>query len=575
MTTDAKPRIKITYATLARRQRGAPRAVRGGRRPGPGRARRRTTATSSAAPGATATATFEDRSPIDGHPSLGHVRDGHRGRRRRRRRGRPRRPARPGPRTPWQERLAILRRAADAHQRAPDGRTRALMAIEVGKNRLEALGEVEEAADLIRYYAQTAEDNAVLRPPDGQPRRRDRPHPLGPAAARRVRGHQPVQLPDGALARARPARALVAGNTVVLKPSTRVAAVGGQAHRGATSTPASRTASSTWSWARARRSARSSRTTPASTASSSPARSRSACGCSTPSAGPSRGRASSRWAARTRRSSRATPTSTRRPRGSCARRSASAARSARPTRGSTSSGRSTTSWSACSSRRPRRSPSATRSSGPNWLGPVINQRAVDRHQNAVAEARRDGTVFIGGERLSDGDLARGFYVEPTVVGGLPASHRLFRDELFVPFTAVARRRLARRGDRPSPTTRSYGLTAGVYSEDQAEVDRFLDRIEAGVVYVNRRAGATTGAWPGIQAFGGWKGSGSTGKAGAGDVLRRAVPARAVPDRRRLSPSTGPRRLDADDSVAAGSLRREQRGVGRPEERPAVGLVAEA
>ena len=59
----------------------------------------------------------------------------------------------------------------------------------------------------------------------------------------------------------------------------------------------------------------------------------------------------------------------------------------------------------------------------------------------------------------------------------------------------------------------YGLTAGVYSNDQAEVQRFLDEIEAGVLYVNRRAGATTGAWPGVQAFGGWKGSGSTGKAG--------------------------------------------------------------
>ena len=84
----------------------------------------------------------------------------------------------------------------------------------------------------------------------------------------------------------------------------------------------------------------------------------------------------------------------------------------------------------------------------NWLGPVIDQRAVDRHQAAVAEARRDGSVFTGGERLSDGDLARGFYVEPTVVGGLPASHRLFRDELFVPFTAVARGGLVRRGPHP-------------------------------------------------------------------------------------------------------------------------------
>ena len=47
------------------------------------------------------------------------------------------------------------------------------------------------------------------------------------------------------------------------------------------------------------------------------------------------------------------------------------------------------------------------------------------------------------------------------------------------------------------------------------VDRFLDRIEAGVVYVNRKAGATTGAWPGVQSFCGWKASGSTGKGGCG------------------------------------------------------------
>ena len=146
-----------------------------------------------------------------------------------------------------------------------------------------------------------------------------------------------------------------------------------------------------------------------------------------------------------------------------------------------------------------------------FFGPVIDQAAVDRHQQAVAEARRDGTVFTGGERLTDGALARGFYVEPTVVG-LPASHRLFRDELFAPFVAVAKI-----GSLDEAITLAndnvYGLTAGVYSEDPAEVDRFLEEIHAGVLYVNRRAGATTGAWPGVQAFGGWKGSGSTGKSG--------------------------------------------------------------
>jgi 1-pyrroline-5-carboxylate dehydrogenase len=148
----------------------------------------------------------------------------------------------------------------------------------------------------------------------------------------------------------------------------------------------------------------------------------------------------------------------------------------------------------------------------NWMGPVIDQRAVARHQIAVGEARRDGTVFTGGEHLTDGDLGRGFYVEPTVVGNLPTSHRLFQDELFAPFTAVAAvdsldEALALANDSV------LGLTAGVYSEDPAEVQQFLDNAQAGVLYVNRRAGATTGAWPGVQAFGGWKGSGSTGKAG--------------------------------------------------------------
>ena len=108
-------------------------------------------------------------------------------------------------------------------------------------------------------------------------------------------------------------------------------------------------------------------------------------------------------------------------------------------------------------------------------------------------------------------MGRGFYVEPTVVG-LPASHRLFQDELFAPFTAVAAvdsldEALALANDN------TYGQTAGVYSEEPAEVQQFLEEIHAGVLDVTRRAGATTGAWPGVQAFGGWKGSGSTGKSG--------------------------------------------------------------
>jgi 1-pyrroline-5-carboxylate dehydrogenase len=148
----------------------------------------------------------------------------------------------------------------------------------------------------------------------------------------------------------------------------------------------------------------------------------------------------------------------------------------------------------------------------NWMGPVINQRALDRFRTAVDEAKADGaTIEVGGEVLAD---ERGYFPTPTVVTGLPLEHRLFRDELFVPFLVVGEVDSLEQALEQANGT-AYGLTAGIFSEDEAEVDRFLRAIEAGVVYVNRRAGATTGAWPGIQSFGGWKGSGSSGKGGLG------------------------------------------------------------
>ncbi|HET9540225.1 MAG TPA: aldehyde dehydrogenase family protein, partial [Candidatus Limnocylindria bacterium] len=151
----------------------------------------------------------------------------------------------------------------------------------------------------------------------------------------------------------------------------------------------------------------------------------------------------------------------------------------------------------------------------NWMGPVINERSLAKFTTAVDEAKRDGgTIEAGGEVLAEPGTERGYFPTPTVVTGLPLSHRLFRDELFVPFLVVGEvdsldQALAEANDTP------YGLTAGIFSQDDDEIRRFLDTIQAGVVYVNRRAGATTGAWPGIQSFGGWKGSGSSGKSGLG------------------------------------------------------------
>jgi 1-pyrroline-5-carboxylate dehydrogenase len=150
-----------------------------------------------------------------------------------------------------------------------------------------------------------------------------------------------------------------------------------------------------------------------------------------------------------------------------------------------------------------------------WMGPVINERALSKFTGAVEEARRDGgTIEVGGDVLRDEGTERGYFPTPTVVTGLPLSHRLFHDELFVPFVVVGEVDSLDQALTEANAT-PYGLTAGIFSHDDAEIRRFLDAIQAGVVYVNRRAGATTGAWPGIQSFGGWKGSGSSGKSGLG------------------------------------------------------------
>jgi 1-pyrroline-5-carboxylate dehydrogenase len=148
-----------------------------------------------------------------------------------------------------------------------------------------------------------------------------------------------------------------------------------------------------------------------------------------------------------------------------------------------------------------------------YVGPVIDERAVRRYEEAVKSAE-GGNIRVGGERLSGELFDRGTYVAPTVVDNLPPDHELFKRELFLPFVVVAPvKNFDEAIDLANDT--EYGLTAGIFSEDREEIRNFFDRIEAGVVYANRKGGATTGAWPGCQSFAGWKASGSTGKGGLG------------------------------------------------------------
>ncbi len=145
-----------------------------------------------------------------------------------------------------------------------------------------------------------------------------------------------------------------------------------------------------------------------------------------------------------------------------------------------------------------------------FMGPLINEDACDKFERYAALARSDGQVLAGGNRLADCELARGYFVEPTIVEGLPEDHALVKEELFVPLLHLARVATLDEAMAKANDTK-YGLTAGFYGEDEQEITWFFEHIEAGTTYANRAGGATTGAWPGVQPFGGWKGSGSTGK----------------------------------------------------------------
>jgi 1-pyrroline-5-carboxylate dehydrogenase len=145
-----------------------------------------------------------------------------------------------------------------------------------------------------------------------------------------------------------------------------------------------------------------------------------------------------------------------------------------------------------------------------WMGPVTTAAALRNYERFATQLREHGgRVLSGGERLRNGDLEHGYFVAPTLAEA-PADHPLFGVEMFLPIVMLCRvrdRDEALRLANDSP----LGLTAGCYGDD-ADVAHFFEHIEAGVTYANRPQGATTGAWPGYQPFGGWKGSGTSGKA---------------------------------------------------------------
>jgi aldehyde dehydrogenase (NAD+) len=153
----------------------------------------------------------------------------------------------------------------------------------------------------------------------------------------------------------------------------------------------------------------------------------------------------------------------------------------------------------------------------SFVGPVVTEASMQRILDVIDRARADGaTLLAGGERLG-GELARGWFVAPTVFGDVDHDSDLARHEVFGPVQAILRfssddEVLVKANDS------CFGLGAYVHTRDVRRMARFVREIEAGTVVVNA-VGAVSPATP----FGGYKQSGfgrEGGRAGIEEMVRR-------------------------------------------------------
>lgn len=413
-------------------------------------------------------------------------------------------------RTPWQERVALLRKAADLiSERRYE--LAALMSLEVGKNRLESLGDVEETADLIRYYCQQMEENNGFSRPMGalspNEKTRDVLKPYGVWVV-----ISPFNFPF-ALAGGPAGAALVAGNTVVFKPASDTPYTGLKLAQ-------------VFLDAGLPKGVFNFVTGPGGTVGDELVNSPDVDGITFTGSyevGFNLYKSFSLKYPRPCIAEMGGKNATIVSRHADLEEAAEGVmRSAFGLQGQKCSATSRVyierpvkeQFTQLLLEKTRKIVIGDPTQRDVFLGPVINKKAYTDYQRYVEIARRDGEILHGGTVLTEGELAKGYFCAPTIVDNLPKDHRFFYDELFLPIVCLAtvdslEEAMARANDS------LYGLTAGFYSEDPNEIQWFFDNIQAGVVYVNRRAGATTGAWPGVQPFGGWKGSGSTGKNGGG------------------------------------------------------------
>ncbi len=146
------------------------------------------------------------------------------------------------------------------------------------------------------------------------------------------------------------------------------------------------------------------------------------------------------------------------------------------------------------------------------VGPVISAAQHRSVLDEIAKGRGEAELITGGGAV---DRDGGYYIEPTVFAGVAPEARLAQHEIFGPvLSIISVPDFDAALDVANGT--EFGLTGGLYSNDEGRIERARQEFNVGNLYINRKI---TGALVGIQPFGGYNMSGSNAKAGGPDYLR--------------------------------------------------------
>ncbi|MGI8746532.1 MAG: L-glutamate gamma-semialdehyde dehydrogenase [Bryobacteraceae bacterium] len=147
-----------------------------------------------------------------------------------------------------------------------------------------------------------------------------------------------------------------------------------------------------------------------------------------------------------------------------------------------------------------------------YMGPVVNEGAMQSILNYIETGKKEGRVVTGGGRATEaGD---GYFIQPTVIADLDRNSRLAQEEVFGPVLAVIK---AKDFDDALAIANGteYGLTGAVYTSSEEKIERAKQDFHVGNLYINRKC---TGAVVGAHPFGGFNMSGTDSKAGGPDYL---------------------------------------------------------